>query len=157
MRLSSHLQWDAIHNEKQDEQTHPRGRSLATVATAYAGGVHAGAFQLNEQSVSTQGTSFAGRASNANDASTVFGNPAGMSFLDRAQITGGVTYLDVNTDIDVASANDALGRPVSGGDDGDMVPGAAVPSFYYVQPMNDRVALGFRGLRALWCDHRLWF
>ena len=119
------------------------GVALAAAATAYAGGVHAGAFQLNEQSVSTQGTSFAGRASNANDASTVFGNPAGMSFLDRAQITGGVTYLDVNTDIDVASANDALGRPVSGGDDGDMVPGAAVPSFYYVQPMNDRVALGF--------------
>ncbi|WP_158774968.1 OmpP1/FadL family transporter [Cobetia sp. L2A1] len=119
------------------------GVALAAAATAYAGGVQAGAFQLNEQSISGQGTSFAGRASNASDASTVYGNPAGMSFLDRAQITAGATYLDVSNDIDVKEATDALGRDVSGSSGDDMVPGSTVPSFYYVQPVSDRVTLGF--------------
>ncbi|WP_407073812.1 outer membrane protein transport protein, partial [Salmonella enterica] len=35
----------------------------------------AGGFALNEQSVSSMGTGYAGRSSSADDASTVFGNP----------------------------------------------------------------------------------
>ncbi len=38
----------------------------------------AAGFALNEQSISGMGTGFAGRSSSADDASTVFGNPAGM-------------------------------------------------------------------------------
>lgn len=108
----------------------------AAAATAASGQAMAGAFQLNEQSVSGQGTSFAGRASTVNDASIVFGNPAGMSFLDRAQITAGATYLDVNTDISDASGT------ASGSNDGDMVPGSTIPFLYYVQPIDEGLTFG---------------
>ncbi|TVM04927.1 MAG: transporter, partial [Halomonas sp.] len=63
--------------------------ATAVAAITMASQAHAGGYQINEQSVSGQGYSHAGRSSNINDATIVFGNPAGMSFLDRAQVTAG--------------------------------------------------------------------
>ncbi|GAB2781161.1 outer membrane protein transport protein [Halomonas shantousis] len=129
--------------------------AVALVSSGFAGQALAGAFQLNEQSVSGQGSAFAGRTSNVTDATIVFGNPAGMSFLDRAQLSAGATYLDVNTDIKNASGAQpavtgigANGPTIGlvqtrGSNDGDMVPGTAVPFGYYVQPLNDRMTFGF--------------
>ncbi len=115
----------------------------AASAALISGQAAAGGFQLNEQSVSSQGTAFAGRTSNVTDASIVFGNPAGMSFLDRAQITAGATYLDVDSDINNASGTTALGTPVvPASNDGDMVPGKTVPFGYFVQPINDHLHFG---------------
>ena len=117
--------------------------AVAVAAAAISGQAVAGAFQLNEQSVSGQGNAFAGRTSNVQDASIVFGNPAGMSFLDRAQVTAGATYLNVNTDIDNATGTTALGTPVAPAtNDGDMVPGSTIPFGYYVQPINDNLHFG---------------
>ncbi|SHF86367.1 long-chain fatty acid transport protein [Modicisalibacter ilicicola DSM 19980] len=128
--------------------------AIATTAAALSSQAMAGGFQLNEQSVSGQGYSHAGRSSNVQDATIVFGNPAGMSFLDRAQITGGATYLNVNSDIDnveyetfantpVGPAPGALGPVTDGTNDGDMVPGTAVPFAFYAQPLSERVHFGF--------------
>ena len=114
----------------------PLTLAIAAAATAVSSQAMAGAFQLNEQSVSGQGTSFAGRASTVNDASIVYGNPAGMSFLDGAQVTGGVTYLMPSSDIDNASGT------ATGTNDGDMVPDKAIPFAYYVQPINDHLHFG---------------
>ncbi|MBZ9539213.1 outer membrane protein transport protein [Modicisalibacter tunisiensis] len=117
--------------------------AIAAVSAAISTSVAAGGFQLNEQSVSAQGTSFAGRTSNVTDASIVFGNPAGMSFLDRAQVTAGATYLDVNSDIDNAAGTTALGtRVMPATNEGDMVPGKTVPFGYLVQPINDHLHFG---------------
>src|SRR5689334_12872437 len=55
--------------------------------------VFASGFALNEQSVSGMGAGFAGRSSSAEDASTVFGNPAGMSRLKREQVSVGAATL----------------------------------------------------------------
>ncbi|MFO7910132.1 MAG: outer membrane protein transport protein, partial [Halomonas sp.] len=73
----------------------------------------------------------------------VFGNPAGMSFLDRAQVTAGGTYLDVSTDIDNAEYTPTV--PETGGStsEGDMVPGTMIPFAFYAHPVNERLALGF--------------
>ena len=57
--------------------TTTRNLSIATALTLASSQVLAGGFGLNEQSASSMGTAFAGRASSALDASTVFGNPAG--------------------------------------------------------------------------------
>ncbi|MGO1626112.1 MAG: OmpP1/FadL family transporter [Halomonadaceae bacterium] len=127
----------------------------AVSAAAVAGQAHAGGFQLNEQSVSGQGYGHAGRSSNVEDATIVYGNPAGMSFLDRAQVTAGGTYLKVNNDISNARASQtspaflqATGGitdtlPVAGSNDGDMVGNKAIPFAFYVHPVNDRLAFGF--------------
>lgn len=129
--------------------------AAAVSAVAFASQANAGGYQINEQSVSGQGYGHAGRSSNINDATIVFGNPAGMSFLDRAQITAGGTYLNVNSSISNAQAtqsspaiSQATGGltdtlPVAGTNDGDMVPGTLVPFAFYAHPVNERLAFGF--------------
>ena len=100
--------------------------------------IFASGFALNEQSISGMGTGFAGRSSSADDASTVFGNPAGMARLKREQVTGGVAFIDAHTDI-----SDASSRPNGGTNKGDMVPFMGVPMGYYVKPIDDHWAVGF--------------
>ncbi len=129
--------------------------AAAVASVAFVSHAHAGGYQINEQSVSGQGYGHAGRSSNVNDATIVFGNPAGMSFLDRAQITAGGTYLNVNSSISNAQASQsspaiaqATGGmtdtlPVSGTNDGDMVPGTLVPFAFYAHPVNEQLAFGF--------------
>ncbi|ERS89920.1 OmpP1/FadL family transporter [Halomonas sp. PBN3] len=120
--------------------------AAAVAAAAFTGQVHAGGYQINEQSVSGQGYGHAGRSSNVNDATIVFGNPAGMSFLDRAQVSVGGTYLNVNTDIKNAEASRDFGAgpvPIEGSSDGDIVPGTFVPFAFYAHPVNERLAFGF--------------
>ncbi|MCZ0928611.1 OmpP1/FadL family transporter [Halomonas janggokensis] len=129
--------------------------AVAVATAAFASQAQAGGYQINEQSVSGQGYGHAGRSSNVEDATIVFGNPAGMSFLDRAQISVGGTYLNVNSDIsNETSQQDAIvtqgGTPVggasssvSGTNDGDMVPGTLIPYAFYVHPVNEKLAFGF--------------
>ncbi|MCE8038033.1 MULTISPECIES: OmpP1/FadL family transporter [unclassified Halomonas] len=134
--------------------------AVAIAAAAFASQANAGGYQINEQSVSGQGYGHAGRSSNVNDATIVFGNPAGMSFLDRAQLTAGGTYLNVNSRIRNARSDSSIdgaaaGLPVAPGDvqvplgpidgtnDGDMVPGTLIPFAFYAHPVNERLAFGF--------------
>jgi len=129
--------------------------AAAVAAVTFASQANAGGYQINEQSVSGQGYGHAGRSSNVNDATIVFGNPAGMSFLDRAQVTAGGTFLSVDTDISNVSASQsspaflpATGGltdtlPVTGTNDGDMVPGTLIPFAFYAHPVNEQLAFGF--------------
>ncbi|MBA2923234.1 transporter [Pseudomonas sp. P7] len=113
-------------------------KTTLSLAVAMASSqLFASGFALNEQSVSGMGTGFAGRSSSADDASTVYGNPAGMARLNGQQITGGVAAIDASTDI-----KDASGRP-SGSNKGDMVPFTAVPFGFYTNKLNDQWAIGF--------------
>jgi long-chain fatty acid transport protein len=82
------------------------------------------------------GTGFAGRSSSADDASTVFGNPAGMARLKGQQITGGIAAIDASSDI-----SDTSGRS-SGTNKGDMVPFTSVPMGFYTNKINDEWAFG---------------
>jgi len=110
--------------------------TLGLAVTLASTQLFASGFALNEQSISGMGTGFAGRSSSADDASTVFGNPAGMSRLKRQQVTGGFAAIDASTDI-----NDASGTH-SGTNKGDMVPLTGVPMGYYVKPIDDQWAFG---------------
>jgi len=106
-----------------------------TVAMA-SSQLFASGFALNEQDVAGMGTGFAGRSSSADNASTVYGNPAGMARLEGQQITGGVAAIDASTDIKNAS-----GRSF-GSNKGDMVPFTAVPVAFYTNKLNDQWAVG---------------
>ncbi|MGM0544299.1 MAG: OmpP1/FadL family transporter [Pseudomonadota bacterium] len=133
--------------------------AAAVAAAAFASQAQAGGYQINEQSVSGQGYGHAGRSSNVEDATIVYGNPAGMSFLDRAQISAGGTYLNVNSELSNVQASRTLdagvaqgGAPtgsqvpvgaVPGGNEGDMVPGTLIPYAFYAHPVNDKLAFGF--------------
>ena len=110
--------------------------SLSLAVTLASTQLFASGFALNEQSISGMGTGFAGRSSSADDASIVYGNPAGMSRLKRQQVTVGVAAIDAKTDI-----SDTSGRS-SGTNKGDMVPFTAVPMGFYVNPVDDHWAFG---------------
>lgn len=112
-------------------------KSTISLAVALASTqLFASGFALNEQSISGMGTGFAGRSSAADDASTVFGNPAGMSRLKRQQVTGGMAAIDASTDLRNTSGSR------QGTNKGDMVPLTAVPMGFYVKPINDQWAFG---------------
>ncbi|CRM38165.1 MULTISPECIES: OmpP1/FadL family transporter [Pseudomonas] len=113
-------------------------KTTLSLAVAMASSqLFASGFALNEQSVSGMGTGFAGRSSSADDASTVYGNPAGMARLNGQQITGGVAAIDASTNI-----SDTSGRS-RGSNKGDMVPFTAVPFGFYTNKLNDQWAVGF--------------
>lgn len=96
----------------------------------------AGGFARTEQSISSMGSGQAGRASAANDAGTVYGNPAGMARLDGTQISAGATFIDASTDISNAS-----GRS-TGSNDGDMVPFSTVPFGFYTHTLDEHWSFG---------------
>jgi long-chain fatty acid transport protein len=112
--------------------------ALAVAVGALSSQAMAAGFALNEQSISGMGTSFAGRSSSADDATTLFGNPAGMSRLKREEVSFGMAAIHAKTDI-----KDANSAPVpTGSNDGDMVPFTAVPMGYYVKPIDEKWAAG---------------
>jgi long-chain fatty acid transport protein len=107
--------------------------SLA-VAGAFAGGVsqaHASAFALIEQSASGMGNSYAGAAAAAEDASTIYYNPAGMSLLPGGmQISAGLALINLSAKFSDSGSVAAGGRPLGndGGNAGDL---SAVPNVYF--------------------------
>lgn len=111
--------------------------TLAVAIASASGQIMANGLAINEQSVSGMGTAFAGRSSSAQDASTIFGNPAGMSRLERAEISGGVTAIWPDTDIKASPDNAAPGT-----NKGNIAPDAQVPFAYYVRPLNENWHFG---------------
>lgn len=111
--------------------------AIAVAAGALSTQALAAGFALNEQSISGMGTSFAGRSSSADDATTLFGNPAGMARLKREEVSFGAAAIHAKTDI-----KDTSSAPFTGSNDGDMVPFTAVPMGYYVKPLDEKWATG---------------
>lgn len=66
---------------------------LLTTTNARAAGIW-----LSENGTSGMGTATAGRVALANDASTAFNNPAGMTRLDRSQLQLGLVGLDIHSE-----------------------------------------------------------
>jgi len=117
----------------------------AVVAAVLAPSVGmASGYKINEQSAAGMGTAHAGRAAMATDASVVYYNPAAMTELDRAQFSGGFTYIDADGEFEGSSVNGAqLSSEFEGYDNGgDYLGEAFIPFFYYVQPINDQLSFG---------------
>lgn len=116
-----------------------RSRPLLSFALAAAStGAYANGLAINEQNASAMGTAFAGRASSALDASTLYGNPAGMSRLTRREVSGGLALIDADSSIEGDPRNTADGTL-----DGDMVPNIRVPFGFVTTPLNERWHAGF--------------
>ena len=87
---------------------------LVVLVLAFVGGTaHAGGISLYEFGSNDVGLAAAGYAARAQDASTVFTNPAGMSRLEKSQVLGGLQALYGNVEFSPNSAT-----TVSGGDGG---------------------------------------
>lgn len=119
------------------------------VATILAGAVaqtQAAGFALIEQSVSGLGTAYAGAAAAAEDASTVFYNPAGLTYLRDTQFIVGVHLVKPSAEFSGTAAN-ALGAPIGGGQGGDAGDLAPVPNLYYSRRLPNDFVFGL-GINA---------
>ncbi|WP_191488771.1 OmpP1/FadL family transporter [Pseudomonas sp. FEN] len=104
---------------------------IGASTTALANGI-----ALNEESTSSAGTAYAGRSSSALDASTIYGNPAGLTKLPRSEVTGGIALLSIKDNISDVQSN------ATGTSKGNSVPLAAIPFAYFSTPLDERFSAG---------------
>jgi long-chain fatty acid transport protein len=103
--------------------------------------VSAAGFQLIEQSVSGMGTAFSGGAAQAEDASTVYFNPAGMTRLEGSQGVAAIHIIVPQAEFD-DKGSVGLGTPLGTNESGDAGVLGVAPNFYLTHQVNDKVFLG---------------
>ena len=99
-------------------------------------------FAIQEQSVTGLGRAFAGSAAVADDASTLFFNPAGLTNLSDSELAVGIHYISPQTDFTDDDSAIVGGTPLAGGDGGDAGADAIVPHLFYSHRINDRMVAG---------------
>ena len=91
----------------------------ALIAIAFSGSAAAAGFQLLEQNSSGLGNAYAGSAAVADNASTIFFNPAGMTQLQKIEVSGGLTAVGTSFKFsDQGSSAGAFNGTGNGGDGG---------------------------------------
>lgn len=116
-----------------------------------AGSSMAAGFALIEQSVSGLGNAYAGGAAIAEDASTVFFNPAGMTRLPGGNLLVGGHIIIPSAKFHNEGSTHALqpitGVPLTGGNSGDGGVTGFAPNLYVTKRLNDRFTAGL-GINA---------
>lgn len=118
---------------------------LFLTSSAYSAG-----FALIENSASGMGRAYAGAAAVADDASTVWFNPAGMTYLTdklggKSQLSNSLNIVAAQTKYtDKGSAPPAsLGNAsIDGEKNGNRTIVSPIPGLYFVHPINDRLNFG---------------
>jgi long-chain fatty acid transport protein len=110
---------------------------ILSIVVTLPGPVWAGGLYLNEFGTPSMGTAGAGANAVANDASTSFHNPAGMTRLNENQfmVSGGLLYADVKFD-------PASDTPYSGGDGGSAGSFGPLLGGFYVHNLTEDLKLG---------------
>lgn len=122
-----------------------RSLTLAAMAAGFSTQGNASGFALIENSASGQGNAFAGAAAAAEDASTVWFNPAGMMSLEKDQVVVAGHFIRPNSSFsdDNSTGSALLGSPPLNGVDDDGGFNAMVANFYYVNSINENLKFGF--------------
>ena len=115
----------------------------ALLAVAFSGGASASGFQLWEQNASGLGSAYAGSAAVADNASTIFFNPAGMTKLQDREISVGGSLISTSFEF----SNGGSVTPGLSGNGGDAGNTAFVPNGYMSWAVSKDVYLGL-GLGA---------
>lgn len=114
---------------------------LAVSLAVLTGTAGASGFALIEQSASGLGNAYAGGAASAEDASTIFFNPAGMARVQGKQIAVALHAIQPSAKISDTGSTGATGRPlgVTPGDAGSL---SYVPNGYFVMDVNPQMKFG---------------
>lgn len=105
-----------------------------------SGRAAASGFMVRENSAESIATIFAGNASRADDVSTVFNNPAGMSLLAGTQVEGGAALVVPNMHFKGNAT--ILGNPIPGDNSREIGQAAVIPHFYGVFDLDNRTKFG---------------
>jgi long-chain fatty acid transport protein len=113
----------------------PRRKLVSAICAVAAGGLagiaHGSGFQLMEQNASGLGNAYSGQAAAAEDASTIFFNPAGMTRLPGRQVAVALNAIRPSAKFSNSGGSTApLGLPSPGGNGGDAGEWSVVPNAY---------------------------
>ncbi len=116
--------------------------SLAAALTALSGNAVAGGFGLIEQSGSGMGNAFAGGAASAEDASTIYFNPAGMSRLKGKQIAVALHAINPSAKFTPSATATGGALQVAGNNGGDPGGWGYVPNGYFAMEVDPALSFG---------------
>jgi long-chain fatty acid transport protein len=121
------------------------------VASLFSGYAGAAGFQLWEQNGSGLGNAFAGSAAVAEDASTIFFNPAGMVHLTagKRHVAASLDFVKPGANFSNSNSTPPLGIAPGGGNGGDAGDWAIVPAGYLAWPITDKLSVGI-GMSSPW-------
>jgi len=115
---------------------------IASALSAMSVTAQASGYRFGSQSVAGQGTADANSAE-ANDPSTVFYNPAGLSRLDGTQISGGATVVVPHSTFNDTGSTRFTGTSTGGTAAKDYAPDSVTaPSLYASKKINDQWSVG---------------
>lgn len=97
----------------------------------------AAGFALIEQNASGMGNAYAGAAAIAEDASTIFFNPAGMTYINGTQAVGALHLIKPNAEFKNKGTLGVIGD--EGPNAGDL---AFVPNFYFMTALTPSIKAG---------------
>jgi long-chain fatty acid transport protein len=98
--------------------------------------VHAAGFQLLEQNASGMGNAYAGSAAIADNASTIFFNPAGMTRLEGINVSAGASAIQPSFKFKNNGSTVPAGSAGNGGNGGDAGSLGVVPNAYISWQLN---------------------
>lgn len=102
----------------------------------------AAGFQLNEQNVTNLGLAYSGTAALAEDASTGFYNPAGLTRIPDGQVVLSGVVIESSSKLGATSVTNPLGVALTPGDaNGGTTSG--IPTFHLAKRLDDSFAVGF--------------
>jgi len=118
-----------------------RQSALAAAIAGISAPASAAFFQIAENNASGIGNAYAGGAAIAEDASTVWYNPAGMTRFKSPQFVIAGHFINPSFTANVNSASAITGSPIGGGG-GEAGESALVPNLYYTHPITSSFSLG---------------
>lgn len=107
-----------------------------------APGAQASGFALIEQNASGMGNAFAGQAAVAEDASTVFFNPAGLTRFSGRQLVMAGHVIVPSAEFSDSASGVGPTQTELGGNGGNAGVPALVPNLFYSMPIGKRMAFG---------------
>lgn len=119
----------------------------AGACLAFSPPLHGAGFAIAEQSVSGLGHAFAGSAAVADDASTIYHNPAGLIRLEERSTTFGLHAIFPQADYTDEGSTGVVGEVLGGGLTDKGGTGGLVPNLYFTQPLSETVVVGI-GINA---------
>jgi len=115
--------------------------ALGVVGLA-ASPLYAGGFGITEKGVKGLGNAYSGGAAVAEDASTVWWNPAGMARLEKSEVDLAVFYIRPVFKFENDNTLNLVGGAIPGGDGGDAGGSNFVPNLFWAQKLSDRWSVG---------------
>lgn len=116
--------------------------SVAVLSALFSLSAQSEGYKLFEQSVSSMGNAYAGRGAQITDASLVYSNPAALTKLDGAQLSGGLNLITAKTRYRNAQAQSANGQSVVGRTEGSNSLNELVPFVFYSDKVSDSLSWG---------------